>query len=844
MIQNKTWIDTLEIIFIVCILLLSSSPFISSAVNLKKNTTNTYHLTVTKTGLTGVEFRVSIEGYTKETIDVQGKNFQHIELNNAGKTAEYGKPELPVVSFYVAVPQGAEVHCSYTASDIQKLTENQLLYPAQPPLPETEGYIDPSFTLNESFYSSHEYYPASVVEVSPIMVLRGCNIVLVSLFPFAYNPAMKTLQIMNNIQVSLSFQGGTGEFIAEKYRSIYFQPILNAFLLNSNSIEQATVHSPPTQRMRLNESERADLLIVVYDPLYDAILPLAEWRRSTGLEIKIVNWSDIGTTAADLRSYVSNAYDTWELPPSFLLIVGDADQIPVNYLYIDPYSGIYTGTDLWYSAVAGSDYLPELNVGRISVENPDELTTVVNKILSYSTSPYMEENWFNNILLAAYQESGRYFIWCSNTVYDYLTPLGYNCIRQYQGSNPPGSTQGVIDAINSGVIIANHRDHGASQNDGYSYTGWSYPQFSTANILDNIHNGEKYPVMFSLNCESGWFDGETDPYSGNYESIGEIGLRAAGKGFVGVIASTRVSYSGYNDELCRGLFDGMFPGFDPDYPNGGSSNPYDTEVHLLSQVMNYGKFWMYDKYIIPGGCSPYPWNPDPDTSRVEFEEFNVMGDPTMDIWTAYPQTLTVTHPDRVSPGPSTITVTVTSNGTPIPRALIGLTQPDGMYAKGITDDTGTAEIEISPQNTNPITIVVTAHNYLYYSDIIPTNLPPFPPTQPTGQTKGKSGNQYLYQTNTTDLDGDEVFYQWDWGDGNFSDWLGPYASGIMASATHAWNQGSYEIKVKAKDINGGESDWSEPLAISMPMDLLSFLQQMLIIGFKQTVLVPLQNAPE
>jgi hypothetical protein len=39
---------------------------------------------------------------------------------------------------------------------------------------------------------------------------------------------------------------------------------------------------------------------------------------------------------------------------------------------------------------------------------------------------------------------------------------------------------------------------------------------------------------------------------------------------------------------------------------------------------------------------------------------------------------------------------------------------------------------------------------------------------------------------------------------------------VTASAKHLWNKGNYEIKVKAKDSHDAESEWSDPLSISMP----------------------------
>ena len=62
-----------------------------------------------------------------------------------------------------------------------------------------------------------------------------------------------------------------------------------------------------------------------------------------------------------------------------------------------------------------------------------------------------------------------------------------------------------------------------------------------------------------------------------------------------------------------------------------------------------------------------------------------------------------------------------------------------------------------------------------------------------------------------------VYYLFDWGDGSDSGWLGPYESGAEVNATHTWSEvGSYGIKVKAKDVNGAESEWSDTLAVSMP----------------------------
>ena len=73
-----------------------------------------------------------------------------------------------------------------------------------------------------------------------------------------------------------------------------------------------------------------------------------------------------------------------------------------------------------YQFIAGTDYFPDIHQGRISVDNEAQATIVVNKILDYCKTPYTDVNWYDDILLAAYEEYGRYFVWGSETIYAYL----------------------------------------------------------------------------------------------------------------------------------------------------------------------------------------------------------------------------------------------------------------------------------------------------------------------------------------------------------------------------------------------------------------------------------------
>jgi hypothetical protein len=99
---------------------------------------------------------------------------------------------------------------------------------------------------------------------------------------------------------------------------------------------------------------------------------------------------------------------------------------------------------------------------------------------------------------------------------------------------------------------------------------------------------------------------------------------------------------------------------------------------------------------------------------------------------------------------------------------------------------------------------------------VSANHPPVVPAAPSGPDNGVTNTAYTFTATTTDPDGDNISFMFDWGDGTFSSWVGPYPSGGTASAQHAWTAaGTYSVKVKAKDALGAESDWStaHPIAI-------------------------------
>lgn len=124
-------------------------------------------------------------------------------------------------------------------------------------------------------------------------------------------------------------------------------------------------------------------------------------------------------------------------------------------------------------------------------------------------------------------------------------------------------------------------------------------------------------------------------------------------------------------------------------------------------------------------------------------------------------------------------------------------------------------------------IVVNSENYPIISYMSRSNLElkyaikiqysPDSPNAPTGQSMGKTDENYSFKATGFDFDSDKVKYGWDWGDQTVIEWTDFFKSGDTIEIQHSWSEkASYYVKVKVVDINGYESCWSEPLEITIP----------------------------
>ncbi|KAA0004498.1 MAG: PKD domain-containing protein [Thermoplasmata archaeon] len=94
-----------------------------------------------------------------------------------------------------------------------------------------------------------------------------------------------------------------------------------------------------------------------------------------------------------------------------------------------------------------------------------------------------------------------------------------------------------------------------------------------------------------------------------------------------------------------------------------------------------------------------------------------------------------------------------------------------------------------------------------------------PPSKPVikGPSSGYAGYSLTFKASSTDADGDEIRYGFDWNnDGTEDQWTNYHASGADGSITHSWaGEGTYYVKVRAEDKYGAKSEWSDVKVINI-----------------------------
>ena len=682
---------------------------------------------------TEIVFELEFHGFFSENIEMGREIYQKVSIQYGGYTGEIGMPLLPTFRRYFATPLQANMHLSVTEMEYVTLEKFNILPTPEPSKNVNRESFDviPTNTAN----SLDGFYPRAVASCGSPKNLRGVHISQLILYPLTYDSETKELRGYTKIKGKIGFSDSNGIYYIPKLRNRYFEPLYKNLLINYAILEME--YEGISSNLNMQNTDY-DLLIIAEDSLYDAILPLAQWRNKMGIKTNVTKTSEIPSagplSSNDVYDYIEQEYTNHEI--SYLLLVGDTNLVPTSYdTPIHPangeYGGYYTfGSDYPYLCHPGPGLYqmplwPDIFGGRLSVDSQDQLAYVVDKILTYEKNP-PSGNWFNNVLVICEDDSSDLlgtFHYFSELVADFLVQEGYNVERIYEGDqNYDGDTQDIIDAIDDGAFLVTYRDHAGSGNHppgGWS-TGWSHPSFITSDVT-SLDNGYMSPLFFDICCESGWYDGETDLWTGwNEESLPESLLRKEANGSIGSIAATRISYSlFYNDFFFEGLVDSIWPDYLSGYPTGGDTNPWASNPDPLYQL---GKIIIFAKY--------YVWDhaAHNDYTDTTIYQFNLHGDPCMEIWTSAPETMDVTYtntPNHYWDGnlyyfKDQMDVEVlTAYSSPVEDALVCvMNYSSDLYIAQNTDQNGESVFSIPPTPDGYIDITTTKHNYLPHEDTV------------------------------------------------------------------------------------------------------------------------------
>ena len=385
-------------------------------------------------------------------------------------------------------------------------------------------------------------------------------------------------------------------------------------LANIKSVESIEAYTPTSVTP---PSGDADWLAITYADFMSAANQLATYR-SNQMSTYVVDIEDIinqsgygfnSPTAID--NYLANAFATWETPPSYVTIFGDATtnprQLPcltpcgswdsdektyvvTDIQYTDPFQGL-TPTDFTFSLISGDDLLPDLAIGRLPAKTIAEANSMVEKIILYdSQRKSSTQNWQHNILFVADNtDSGGNFCLANENAGSYI-PSSYHqehlCLPEPTESATTTMRQEMSYWVNDvGISVLNWRGHGSVQT-------WASPALLAVDSTNFWLNNNKPIVILSADCLDGYFARPGFP------ALGETFFKYNnGRGSAAHWSAAGLGYNFQHSILVNGFYSALF----------------DHSATAIGDAVNYSK----TNYILSG------------QSASEAYGFILLGDPAM-----------------------------------------------------------------------------------------------------------------------------------------------------------------------------------------------------------------------
>ena len=644
---------------------------------------------LTNSNPNNMELEFTLGSFYREPVTINGDSWYHLFLKKEGLTLEAGMPQVPVLARSLIIPALAKMHLNITNSEYVELT-----LPVAPSKGNLTRDIDPAtipYTFAD-FYQSGESYPAEIAYLTEPFILRDYRGITVRFQPFIYYPATQTLRVYTKLNISVYAQGTdlTNALLNPKTSySRYFESTYQNMFLNFSAAKYPS----------LDEEGR---ILVIKHSMFDAtIQPWVDWKRQLGFTVDVVDVTQAGSTAANIKTYIQNQYDL-NNGLMFVQLVGDAPQIPTL-----TYSG--GGSDPSYALLAGNDNYYDIFVGRFSAQTVAELETQVARSIYYERDIAPGATWLEKAIGIASAEGGsgqgdmgESDITHMNNIRTDLLNYGYTTVDQIYD---PGATAAqVSNSVNQGRGFINYCGHGAD-------TYWVTTNFNNNNA-NALTNDYMLPLIVSVACVNGNFVSQTCFAEAWMRSVNETTNAPAGA----------ITFWGST------INQSWAP------PMRGQDEVTDLLVgnlkYRVGGLLFNGAHKIIEVYGSQGLADARTWT--------------IFGDASLMVRTKNPQVITATFNPVLFLGMSSFAVQT------IPGGRITLTNNGIIYGKGIADATGNCVInlDIIPDLPMDMTLTISAFDYQTYIQTIQV-LPSSGPYLVVEETTFSDVNDNIFTTGET-----------------------------------------------------------------------------------------------
>ena len=587
-----------------------------------------------------------------QSVHLEGLTYHTLEIEGGGEAGHAGEPLVPTFSRFIQVPAESGVTVEVLSADTREI-EGILPLPVQPA--EASG-----FTKDEMIYARQGYDSTPLAQVGSPVIARDLRLVPVTFTPVRCNPGSRRIEVAGHITVQVTFAGQDGRNVKQEHHRIVspsFDQMYRHLVVNYDGVRN-------DQTVGLGS-----YVIICPDDaeVVQTLQPLVEWRSRKGYDVTLVTTAETGISATEIRAWLVNAYETWENPPEYIVLVGDTS----GAIGLPHFSQSGGPTDHDYCQLEGDDLLADAHVGRISVASMDELELYVERIVGYESNPTQgDAGWrARACVVGDPSSSGPTTVHAMQWLKDRLLDWGYTQVDTVFSS--PFVTL-MRYSLENGVGVFGYR--------GY----WGMSGWDTGDI-HSLQNDHMLPYCVNLTCGTGTFN------SG--EAISEAWIRAGAAGHpTGGIASigtaTLFTHTRYNNCMTYGIWRSIF---------------WEDEFHF-GPSLTRGKYELYLNY--------YDWDPSGASNFTHWN--NLMGDPGGEIWTGTPRPLVVSHDTDIALGTNVIRVQATGGGNPVAGAYVHLWRDGEVQMGAYTGPDGFAEIPFGAQTTGDVLITGSKHDYAPY----------------------------------------------------------------------------------------------------------------------------------